>query len=240
MSINHTEVQEAQESMPKSYSAFLDVSRDCTMEDHSDPNNGFFPVPGVLLLLDYGILPVKDLRYRIERRLIPHDECRAKTEQRLEGDYWAETHSKAQMAILVPQNDRIPKEAFDRFCSLLMAHPQINTGTQQHAKLASTDARHDIALRRERVAKSAEELPMKPIRNTWETEHLEELQLKRWHHEWGPHFQQQMDLIAFRTLSKAQCCNIDILSKTYEDLDLPALLKSVAVEAGIQPLYATS
>lgn len=158
----------------------------------------------------------------------------------MEGDYWAETHTKPQMAILVPQNDRVPKIAVGRFCSLLMAHPKINTGTW-NSKLASTNTRDDIAIQRERVAKSAKELATKAFRNTYETE-FSKLQTKPWQHEWRAQFGDvpQIDWDFFRALPQAQCFHIDIMSKTYEDLDLPALLEEVAIEAGIQHLYALS
>ncbi|KAL8639905.1 MAG: hypothetical protein Q9228_003119 [Teloschistes exilis] len=226
--------------LPKSYSALLNLSRDYTIECGSDPNDGFFPMPGLLKIHDYGILPVEEIRYWGKWRFIPHDEWRAETEERLEGNYWAETHTKPQMAILVPQNDRIPKIAVDRFCSLLMAHPKINTGTW-NAKLASNNTRDDIAIQRERVAKSAEELATKAFRNTYETDLLE-LQTKPWQYEWRDHFGDvpQIDWDSFRALPQAQCFHIDIISKTYEDLDLLALLEEVAIEAGIPRLYASS
>jgi len=208
----------------KSYSAALKLSRlsingerNCSIHHMGplDPESKGL-VAGLLELHDYGMLTHNSQ---------PFERLRPEIMQQ-GGGFWAQVRQRPYLSFLIPQRDRIPKQSVDRFCDLLMAHPRIVTRITETGKPMRTNLEQSHAVTVERVALSIKELYAEPWTGVT---HL---------HPWdiiGPEHQ-DWDVEA---ITRAEPLDVAIAARSWaEDMDLIALVKDVAKEAGIGPVYA--
>lgn len=213
-------VQEWQAS--KTYSAALHLSRqsingerNCSIHHLAplDPESKDL-IPGLLSLHDYGMLthgsqPFERLRPEIVQK---------------GGGFWAQSRQRPYLGFLVPQRDRVPQASVDKFCDLLMAHPKIVTRITEKGKPMRTNLETSHAVTVERTALTIKKLYAEPWTDFTHLHLWNIIEHEDWHVE---------------ALTRAEPLDVAIGTRSWsEDVDLIALVKGAANEAGFGPMYA--
>lgn len=206
----------------KTYGAALDLSRlsingerNCSIHHAGslDPESKELAA-GLLEVHDYGMLTHNSQ---------PFERLRPEIMQQ-GGGFWAQVRQRPYLSFLIPQRDRIAKEAVDRFCDALMAHPKIITRITEAGKPMRTNLEESHAVTRERVALTIKELYAEPWTGVT---HLHPMNVIE-HQDWD-----------VEAITRAKPLDVAIAARSWdEDVDLITLVKDVAKEADFGTAYA--
>ena len=195
---------------------FLRGQRNCSIYHWGplDPESGAL-VSGLFSLHDYGLLTYESQPFEIKPQFIERG-----------GGWWSQRRQRPYLSFLLPQNDRIPKNSIENFCTFLLAHPKIVTIINQRGKPFRTSMLDHHIVTKERVALSIKELYAEPF-DPFSIVPREE---KDESYEWG-----------VEAIIRARCLDIQVASRSWdENVDLMNLVEGVAEAAGIGRVYAES
>lgn len=175
-------------------------------------------IPGLLKLHEYGLLTHSSQPFEpVERKFVDQN-----------GGSWEEWRQRPYLCFLAPQQERIPKEALERFILLLLAHPAIVTYVAycdgDRSYRTNIDEYHiTTGFRYALLPKElVEEDIMVNTAVSASYQHITE--------DWGN----------VNAVTRARCLDISVASRSWdEDLDLQKLVEDLAIDAGMERAYSS-
>ena len=182
-------------------------------------------IPALLSLHDYGILTYNSQPFKKAPKFINQG-----------GGFWIQNCQRPYLQFLIPKNHRLSRMAVSKFCTLLLENKKIAT-------LINQQTRHLREFKRDKhlVQYRSTMGHYEPVTGRRSALSVKELYAEEYEHctALGQEFRHDADDWEVEAINDARCLDVQVVGRRWSvKLDLLALVKDIAFEAGLKPEYA--